>query len=81
LYMRTCYQVSPVFGINLIDIVHNDQSLEELNIRLQDMLSEIVGIMENNDIVSLSDILEYELKPLIGELDNYLDKILQNIKS
>jgi len=81
LYMRTCYQVSPVFGINLADVVHNDQSLEELNIRLQDMLSEIVEIMENNDIVSLSDILEYELKPLIGELDNYLDIILKNIKS
>ncbi len=81
LYMRTCYQVSPVFGINLADIVHNDQSLEELNIRLQDMLSEIADIMENNDIVSLSDILEYELKPLIGELDDYLGIILQNIKS
>lgn len=81
LYMRTCYQVSPVFGINLVDVVYNNQSLEELNIRLQDMLTEIVEIMENNDIVSLSDILEYELKPLIGELDNYLDVILRQIKS
>ncbi len=81
LYMRTCYQVSPVFGIHLADIVLNNQSLEELNIRLQDMLSEIVEIMENNDIVSLSDILEYELKPLIGELDNYIDVMLQQIKS
>jgi len=81
LYMRTCYQISPVFGINLSDIEFNNQSLEELNIRLQDMLSEIVLIMENNDIVSLSDILEYELKPLIGEVDNYLDILLQKLKS
>ncbi|MCX8125005.1 MAG: hypothetical protein N3F66_12705 [Spirochaetes bacterium] len=81
LYMRTCYQISPVFGINLAEVMHNNQSLEEHNIRLQDMLSEIVEIMENNDIVSLSDILEYELKPLIGELDNYLNIILQQIKS
>jgi len=81
LYMRTCYQVSPVFGINLADIEFNNQSLEDLNIRLQDMLSEIVAIMENNDIVSLSDILEYELKPLIGEVDNYLDILLQKLKS
>ncbi len=81
LYMRTCYQVAPVFGINLADIVYDKQSLEELNIQMQDMLSEIVSIMENNDIVSLSDILEYELKPLISKLDYYIDSILQQIKS
>ncbi|MGQ9844022.1 MAG: hypothetical protein ACUVRK_10710 [Spirochaetota bacterium] len=81
LYMRTCYQVSPVFGINLSDIEFNNQSLEELNIKLQDMLSEIVTIMENNDIVSLSDILEYELQPLIKEVDNYLEILLQKLKS
>lgn len=81
LYMRTCYHVSPVFGVKLSDIGYNNQSLEELNIRLQDMLSEIVAIMENNDIVSLSDILEYELKPLISEVGTYLDILLQKIKS
>ncbi len=79
--MRTCYQVSPVFNINIAEFVYNGQSLEELNIKIQDLLTEIVSVMENNDVVSLSDILEYELKPLINEIDHYIDILLQNIKS
>lgn len=81
LYMRTCYQVSPVFNINIAEFIYNGQSLEELNIKIQDLLTEIVSVMENNDVVSLSDILEYELKPLIDEIDHYIDILLQNIKS
>lgn len=69
-----------VFNINIAEFVYNGQSLR-LNIKIQDLLTEIVSVMENNDVVSLSDILECELKPLINEIDHYIDILLQNIKS
>ena len=79
-YVRTSSQVAPVFDINLSEIKINDTSLEEKNRVLQDFLNQTVEIMENNDIISLSDMLEYEIKPSLGDLGDYIDIIQSRIQ-
>lgn len=78
-YTRTCYQISPVFDISLKDIVIGDESLEEKNRELQILLNETVDIMENNDMISLADILEYEIVESMENLEQYIDLLLEKI--
>jgi len=78
-YTRTCYQISPVFEISLKDIVIGEESLEEKNRELQILLNETVDIMENNDMISLADILEYEMVEIMENLEKYIDLLLEKI--
>jgi len=78
-YTRTCYQISPVFDISLKDIVVGEESLEEKNRELQILLNETVDIMENNDMISLADILEYEIVESMDNLEQYIDLLLEKI--
>jgi hypothetical protein len=80
-YTRTCYQIAPVFDVNLAEIVIDDISLDEKNRELQTMLNETLDIMESNDMISLADILEYELKELMENLEQYIDLLLKRIVS
>lgn len=78
LYTRSCYQLVPVFSLDPADIKDDDgASLEEKNLQLQDLLSEVEEVLENDDIISLSDILEYELVPLMEELTGLVDALLE----
>jgi len=78
-YTRTCYQISPVFDISLKDIVVGEESLEERNREIQILLNETVDIMESNDMISLADILEYEIVESIENLENFIDLLLEKI--
>lgn len=78
-YTRTCYQISPVFDIDLKDILIGDDSLEEKNRELQILLNEIVDIMESNDMISLADILEYEIAESMENLEQYIELLLAKI--
>lgn len=78
-YTRTCYQISPVFDISLQDIVIDGESLEEKNRDLQILLNETVDIMENNDMISLADILEYEISENMENLEQFIDLLLEKI--
>jgi hypothetical protein len=78
-YIRTCLQVSPVFGVDLSTITVNGVNLEDRNQELHDLLNEIVIVMENNDVISLTDILEYEIKPVIEDLHRHLEQIQERI--
>lgn len=78
-YTRTCYQVSPVFDVNLNEILVDGLSLEEKNRELKVMLNETLDIMESNDMISLADILEYEIKDIIDNLDQYIEILLKKI--
>ncbi len=80
-YTRSCYQVVPVFSLDPGEIKgEGESSLEEKNLQLQDLLSEIEEVMENDDIISLSDILEYELVPVMQELDGLMGKLLEHLE-
>jgi len=78
-YTRTCYQISPVFDLSLKDIVVGEESLEEKNREIQILLNETVDIMENNDMISLADILEYEIVESMENLEEYIDLLLAKI--
>ena len=80
-YTRTCYQISPVFDIPLKDIIIGDESLEEKNRELQILLNETVDIMENNDMISLADILEYDITESMENLEQYIELLLARIIS
>ncbi|MBN2040882.1 MAG: hypothetical protein JW864_12635 [Spirochaetes bacterium] len=76
-FSRTSYQIVPVFGIDPDEIKIDDLSFNEKNNELQDLLKEIIEVMENDDIISLSDILEYEMKPSFEKLDEYIDSVIK----
>lgn len=78
-FTRTCYQVAPVFNIDLREIVVEDISLDEKNRELQSLLHDTLEVMENNDMISLADILEYEIMESINNIDKYIDILLENI--
>ncbi|MCL2155153.1 MAG: hypothetical protein FWH53_05765 [Leptospirales bacterium] len=78
-YTRTCYQISPVFDISLKDIIIDEESLEEKNRELQILLNETFEIMENNDMISLADILEYEIAESMENLEQYIELLLEKI--
>ena len=75
-YTRTCLQIAPVFGIDLEKIIIDDISLNRKNNEIQDHLNNITDVMENNDIISLSDILEYEMKSSLENLEIYIDALI-----
>ena len=80
-YNRACYQTAVMFSVDLSSIEINGISLESKNMDLLDHLSSLVQVMENNDIIGLSDILEYEIKPFLSDLDIYIDELLKRTVS
>lgn len=78
-YSRTCCQVAPVFEIDISGVIIDGVSLEEKNKEIEGLLNEILEVMENNDIISLSDILEYEIRSTLDNLDLYIDSIAEHI--
>jgi hypothetical protein len=78
-YTRTCYQLVPVFRVDLAAIQVDGVGLEQKNRDLRSLLHEVIGVMENNDIISLSDILEYEIGPALQNLGTYMDLLLAEI--
>ncbi|MCU0845246.1 MAG: hypothetical protein MUC76_10005 [Spirochaetes bacterium] len=79
-YTRACYQCAPVFRVDPSLILVDGVSLEERNRTLNDLLSQILTSLENNDIISLSDILEYEMRPHIETIGAYVDALLEEIQ-
>ena len=78
-YLKACYQSSSLFELDFSSIVVGESSFEDKNNELSDLLSEIVEVMENDDIISLSDIMEYELLTLFEEIGSFIDKLLDEI--
>ena len=78
-YIRTSYQLEPVFGISLSDIVVDGVTLVEKNNSINSHLNGLIDVMENNDIISLADILEYEMLPVLDNLGLYLDKVIEGV--
>jgi hypothetical protein len=80
-YTRTCYQLVPMFRMDLAEIQVDGISLEQKNHDLRNLLHEIIEVMENNDIISLSDILEYEIRPALENLGAYMELLMEQITS
>jgi len=80
-FMRVCAQFSPVFDVSLKDIIKDDVSLEEKIEELKEKLFELASVMENNDMIGLADILEYEIKPTIEDMQSYTDILLSKVET
>ena len=78
-YTRTCSQIMPVFRVDLAEVEVEGVSMEKKNRDLRNMLHEVIEVMENNDIISLSDILEYEIKPALECLRPYVELLMGRI--
>jgi len=78
-YSRVCGQIGPVFALPLSDLMRNGKSMEERNIDLQGLLSQVLDAMENDDIITLADVLEYEIVPLLSDLEDYMDLLLEKL--
>ncbi len=80
-FSRLSCQIPPVFGINPEEIEHNGKNLAVINEELNTVLNEIISVMENNDIISLSDILEYELKVQMESVPAMLEILSEKLSS
>jgi hypothetical protein len=80
MYIRLSFQIAPIFKIDPSEIVIDDVTFEQKNSDIYQLLNEIVEVMENSDIISLSDILEYEMRPIMENVNDYLDIIIEKIK-
>ncbi len=80
-YIRMCHQIAPVFQIDLAGIQVEGASLDQKNRSIQEMLGRMLEALENNDIITLSDVLEYEIKPLLQDLGAYLETLEKALKA
>ncbi len=78
-YTRTCDQIASVFNVDYNQVEVDGVSLNEKNRELQNLLTDTLEIVENNDMISLADILEYEMVEALENLEAYIDVVLENI--
>ncbi len=78
-YTRTCYQMAPVFNLDFDKIEIDGISLSEKNRELHNLLNDTLEIIENNDMISLADILEYEMVEAIENLEGYISIIFEKV--
>jgi hypothetical protein len=79
-YSRACFQIASVFGVDQEKVIIDDISLSRKNDEIKDHLDNVMKVMENNDIISLSDILEYEMKSSLENLGVYIDALITYIE-
>ena len=80
-FSRACHHVEPVFGISTSNVIVENKSLFEKNREIHDLLNETIDVMENQDYISLADVLEYEMKPAIENIGQYIDTVIRQTES
>jgi len=76
-FLRT---VGVSYHINFNDIEFDGKKLEEKNLELLKTLQEIKAAIEREDIVSLSDLIEYELIGKVEEQSQVIDRLIIEVK-
>lgn len=69
----------PQLELEKIEI--ENENLSSYNKNLNECLTQIAMGLENNDLVEVGDILEYELPDLLDGLKPYLDKIIEKLET
>ena len=62
-------------------LIIGDVSLEQKNAEIMELLNHVLAAFENNDIISLSDALEYEIMPELENLESYINKLIDAINA
>lgn len=70
----------PQLELEKIEIESESENLSSYNKNLNECLTQIAIGLENNDLVDVGDILEYELPDLLDGLKPYLDKIIEKLE-
>lgn len=68
------------FNLNYAQIKVEKEDVASKIEEIKDILSEVVTAFENNDLVLLADLLEYELSPLMSLFPEVIDSVLARIK-
>ncbi|MCX7678022.1 MAG: hypothetical protein N2316_02270 [Spirochaetes bacterium] len=80
-YLRTCYHVKPLFGIDVDAVVCGEKTLSEKNNELNELLNQMLQCLENSDIVGLTDVLEYEFLPALDDIEKFCKAIFDMLQS
>jgi len=73
--------VEVMFSLNYDEITIGDKTATEFSNNLVNILTDIKASMENEDMVTLTDILEYEIKDIFSDsLKKFLESILETLQ-
>ncbi|TAL30412.1 MAG: hypothetical protein EPN93_20060 [Spirochaetes bacterium] len=80
-YFRACNQGMLSFKLEPGEVASDGVTIEEKNAFLQELITRMSEALENNDIISLSDVLEYELRPALEGLDGHVRALLDRMSA
>ncbi len=80
-YFRVCHQLKPVFNIDSKTVLAGGMALNEKNDAINDLLNQMIISLENNDIIGLTDILEYELLPALQDIEDFCKAIFEMLQA
>jgi hypothetical protein len=72
-------EVRALLGIDLTGVRMDGSTLSEQLEQVRNVLRDAKGALDTNDIVTVADLMEYELAPRIGKWDAILDTLLKTI--
>jgi hypothetical protein len=81
LFSRSAIQSAPVFSLDPATITVDGVSFDDKIAEINDLLSELLTALENDDIITVSDLLEYELKPSLEPVPEFITIILDTVSS
>lgn len=80
-YFRVCHQIKPVFNIDPETVSVEGMALNEKNAAINELLNQMILSLENNDIIGLTDVLEYELVPALSDIEAFCKAIFSMLQA
>ncbi len=79
-YFRICHQVNPLFNVDITEITSGGINLADSNAAMNELLNRMLEALEGNDIITLADILEYEMKPAVESLGPFCNGLFNRLR-
>lgn len=79
LIVRIIDEVRALLGIDLTQVKVDGNTVSEQLEQVRDVLKNAKTALDSNDIVTVADLMEYELAPRINRWDAILDKLLEAV--
>lgn len=80
-YFRVCHQIKPVFNIDPAAVSAGGVTLNEKNDAVNELLNQMITSLESNDIIGLTDVLEYELVPALNDIEELCKEIFSMLQT
>lgn len=78
--IRLLQEAERIFGLDYRSMKIGDQTIHERSVEMDELLSEMITAFENEDIVMLADLLEYELSPLIMRWREVIEGVVKGVR-